>query len=613
MAPRPKSLLIAVTIVAGSIATLSPGGGASADEPAAGERLCEEMLVEMDDGVRLHAWVSRLAPDDDKPVLLEFESYNVPSNTCPTTLPSDGNSTYVSPELIDRFTLVHVSYRGAGSSEGVFDMTAPRTQADVKATIAWAAAQPWSDGRVVLTGQSGTGFAAHHGLNEDAVVAAFIYSSCADMYRCFRRGGVYNALPEVYLARTEAGYAFGLNQRLTLGTASNPGAVTQQLAFVNYLARTKTELRNTSWWTSRSALNTLSTVDIPVLYTSEAYDIISSYDAYLRTPNSRLVLGFGHSTEPAIAANPERHALLVRSQIDRFLAHHVFGEDNGAEHDPDVTLMTNTGSTDAWRAGETYIRGEAAWPLPQTDWTRLFLGKGPTGSALSLNDGSLSPTAPAVGSDTAVLLSTPDVRVDPRTTNWLLGEAFPSDLRVNELLGLTYTTPVLTENLELTGPITLDLAATATATDLDWSVRLTDVHPDGSSEFISDGYLRASLRRVDTSRSLYVDGRLVRPFFDFGTSQPVPLLQRTNYVIEIIPTSNIFKAGHRLRLDILPVAGGGLDSILTLGVGAVTVHLGPNGTSLLLPVVPNGCDGATPLRVTDPALQCADSYADAIG
>ncbi|HWL44767.1 MAG TPA: CocE/NonD family hydrolase [Ilumatobacter sp.] len=608
---RTTAMFLVATLALG-VASVVSAGTASGDEPVGGARLCDEVLVEMSDGVRLHAWVSRLAPDQARPVLLEIESYNVPSDTCPTTLPSDGTSAYVDQGLVERFTLVHVSYRGTGSSEGVFDMTAPRTQLDVDEVIDWAAGQPWSDGRIVLTGQSGTGFGAHHGLDEDPVVAAVIYSSCADMYRCFRRGGVYNALPEVYLARTELGWAFGLAQRLAHGTASNPGAAAQQLAFVNYLARTKTELRNTPWWTSRSALDTLANVDVPVLYTSDAYDIVSSYDAYLRTPGSRLVLGFGHSTEPAITANPDRHAELVRSYIDRFLAHVVFNEDNGADTDPEVVLMTNTGSTATWRAGATYIRGESAWPLPQTDWTTLYLAGGPSGSALSLNDGKLSPNAPANGGDLAVLLSTPDVRVDSRTTNWLLGENFPSDLRVNELLGLTYTTPVFTENLELTGPITLQLAATATASNFDWSVRLTDVHPDGRSEFITDGYLRANLRQVDTANSLYADGRLVRPFYRFDNPQPVPLLQRTDYTIEIIPTTNIFRAGHRLRLDILPIVAGGLDSVLTLGVGAVTVHRGAQGSRLLLPVIPAGCDTAVPLRASDPTLTCADSYADAI-
>lgn len=599
-------LLAAVAL----LATLAVARPAAADDPP-GARICDDTTVTMSDGVRLHTWVSRLAPDTPKPVLLEIESYNVPSTTCPTTLPSDGTPAYVDPALVERFTLVHVSYRGTGSSEGRFDLTGPRTQADVDEVIDWAAAQPWSDGRVVLTGQSGTGFAAHHGLDHPAVVAGVIYSSCADMYRCFRRGGVLNPLPEVYVGRTEAGYAFGLPQRLAHGTALNPDPVSQQLALTEALLRTKTETRNTSWWQQRSALDALEGVTAPVLYTSDAYDIVSSYEAYLRTPDARLVLGFGHSTESLIEAQPARHATLIRGHIDRFLRRTVFGE--AIPDDPEVVLLTNTGSTDAWRAGAAYVRGEDAWPLPSTDWTELHLAGGPTGSATSLNDGALVTGVPAAGSDVAPLLTTPDLRVDPRTSNWLLGDLLPGDLRAHEALGLTYTTPTLAEDMEVTGPITLRLVASTLAADLDWSVRLTDVHPDGRSEIISDGYLRASLRAVDPDRSLVASGGLrVRPFHPLSTATPVPAGQKVTYEIEVIPTSNIFAAGHRLRLDVLPIASGGLDSLPLPGLGTIRVWRGPGGSSLILPVVPAGCSGSVPLREADPPRTCADSYADAL-
>jgi predicted acyl esterase len=610
----------ASTAVGAAGATPAPAPAVAAPAVAApaqaAERICDEELVRASDGARLHTWVSRPAPDGPRPVLLEFESYNGPGDECPAYLPQGYYPSFLSPEVIDRFTLVHVSYRGTGSSEGRFDMTGPTTQRDVREVIAWAAEQPWSDGRVVLTGQSGTGFAAHHGLREDPVVGAVIYSSCADMYRCMRRGGIYNGLGEVYLGRTEAGWAFGLPSRLRLGTALAPDPVSQQAAIAGALVRTKTELTNTGWWAERSALDRLDEVDVPVMYTTDAYDIVGSYDAYLRTPGSRLVLGMGHSTVDAIENNPERHAALVRSQVDRFVAN-VLGDDNGAEDDPEVVVMTNTGSVEAWRSGRTLVRGEDAWPLPGTDWTRLHLGAGPTGTATSLADGSLdaaTPAPPAAGAHTSLALSSPDLRADMRTTSWLLGGLVPGDLRGDELRALTYTTPALQEDLELTGPITLRLVATSTAPDLDWGVRLTDVHPDGRSEWITDGYLRASLRAVDPERSLRdEDGEIVRPFHPFTAREPVPAGEPVEYLIELVPTSNVFAAGHRLRLDVLPIAGGGLDSLVTGGVGVVEVLRGPGGSSLTLPVIPDRCGEGEPLREGDAApAGCAESYADAL-
>jgi putative CocE/NonD family hydrolase len=390
--------------------------------------------------------------------------------------------------------------------------------------------------------------------------------------------------------------------------------VSQQAAIAEGLVRTKTDLTATDWWQQRSALDQLDDVDIPVMYTSDAYDIVDSYEAYLRTPGARLVLGMGHSTVDAIEANPERHAQLVRSTVDRFVAN-ALGDDNGAEDDPEVVLMTNTGSVGAWREGRTLIRGEDGWPLPGTDWTELYLAGGPTGSATSSNDGSLAPAPGPAGADGSLLLSTTDLRVDTRTTSWLLGGLIPSDLRGDELRGLTYTTPVLREDLELTGPITLRLVASSSASDFDWSVRLTDVHPDGRSEWITDGYLRASLRRVDPERSLRDgEGRIVRPYRTYEQREPVPAGEPVEYLAELIPTSNVFSAGHRLRLDVLPVASAGLDSVLTGGVGTVQVHLGPGGSSLTLPVVPDRCGDGVPLRAGDAApAGCADSYADAVG
>lgn len=563
--------------------------------------MCDDTTITMSDGVRLHNWVSRPEPDQPRPVLLEIESYNVPSYDCPTTLPSDGTDAYVDQALVERFTLVHVSYRGTGSSEGAFDLTGPRTQADVDEVITWAAAQPWSDGRVVLTGQSGTAFGAHHGLSHPAVVAGVIYSSCADMYRCFRRGGVYNTLPEVYVGRTEAGFAFGLPQRLAHGLALNPDPITQQAAIAAAALRTKTELRNTAWWQQRSALSSLADVTAPVLYTSDPYDIVTPYEAFLRTPDARLVLGFGHSTEKLIEAQPARHATLVRSHIDRFLRREVFGEAIGPD-DPRVVLLSATGSTSSWRDGSAYVRGADDWPDPTTDWT-----------VLSLGNGTLSSAVEPAGSDVKPLLNTPDLRVDTRTTNWLAGDLLGGDLRPIEALGLTYTTPTLGQDLEVTGPITLRLVASTLAADLDWSVRLTDVHPDGRSEFVSDGYLRATLRRVDPARSLTADGLRVRPFHTFSTSDPVPPGQAVTYEIEIIPTSTIFSAGHRIRLDILPMLSGGLDSLPLPGLGTVRIFRGVGGSSLILPVVPAGCSTAVPLRAEDPTRTCAPSYADAVG
>jgi hypothetical protein len=170
------------------------------------------------------------------------------------------------------------------------------------------------------------------------------------------------------------------------------------------------------------------------------------------------------------------------------------------------------------------------------------------------------------------------------------------DLRPDEALGLTYTTAALTAPVELSGPVVLRVTAAATASDFDWQVRLTDVHSDGSSSWISDGQLRASLRAIDLKRSRRnTAGDIIRPWYTFDRHDAVPLGKNVEYLIELAPTSNVFAKGDRIRVDVQPVAEGYVDSVRTAGVGLLQVRLGgPSDSSILLPLVPHRCNLGTP-------------------
>jgi hypothetical protein len=589
----------------------------------AADRLCTERLITMSDGVRLHAWVSRLAPDARRPVLFMMDSYSrsgqadsntgPSNNSCPLALPDDYVPQWLSTDITNRFTLVQVADRGTGLSEGLFDLNGPRIQQDVGESIDWAARQPWSNGRVVLTGESGTGFFTYYGMLNPHVKAALVFTSCPDMYRCFYRGGQYNSLAEVYLGATDADWAQLLQTRMQEGTGSDPNPLLQEAAFAQLEATTKTDALEDVWWQQRSALAGLPKVKIPVLYTTDLYDIVQPYDALELTPGARLVLGMGHQSAHRTIAARDRYEQLVRTPVDRFLAHYGLGDENGAQRDPRVTLVTNTGSVAQFQSDQLLVRGAGAWPLPDTQWTQVYLGAGKAGSAQSLNDGTLSPLAPQPGaaSDAAPLLSGP--HEDLRTQ--LFAGVEQADLRHEENAGLTYTTAPFKHDLEVTGPIALKLFATATTSDFDWAVRIADVWPDGESQWITDGYLRADLRQINPALSLRdADGEIVRPWLTYSTPQPVPLAQPVEYLVDVIDTSNVFRAGHRLRLDVLPVAEGGLDSPRTGGAGAVEVLRDPaHPSSLMLPVIGSQCQSGEPMVAATPAVSCAASYAQALG
>ena len=103
---------------------------------------------------------------------------------------------------------------------------------------------------------------------------------------------------------------------------------------------------------------------------------------------------------------------------------------------------------------------------------------------------------------------------------------------------LTFQSPPLDEALEVTGPIEMHLWASSSALDTDFTAKLIDVyppsteHPDGLAINITDSIIRARYRNGYEKPELLTPG------------------QACELVFQLYPTSNVFKAGHRVRLDI---------------------------------------------------------------
>ena len=97
---------------------------------------------------------------------------------------------------------------------------------------------------------------------------------------------------------------------------------------------------------------------------------------------------------------------------------------------------------------------------------------------------------------------------------------------------LSFTTPPLEQDLEATGPITVKLFASSDRLDTDFAVILTDVYPDGRSIILTDGVIRARYREAKTYQVPLEPGKVYA------------------FTIEPFPTANVFKKGHRIRIDI---------------------------------------------------------------
>ena len=227
--------------------------------------------------------------------------------------------------------------------------------------------------------------------------------------------------------------------------------------------------------------------------------------------------------------------------------------------------------------GENRWRDEAEWPLSRARMTPFYLASGGRANTAG-GDGRLVPafveSAPADG-------FTYDPW-DPVPTG--VSGAYsraPNDQRQLEQRGdvLVYTSEPLERPVEVTGPVRLVLWASSSALDTDFTGRLVDVMPDGTARALTDGILRARYRSSRTTPALLVPGRAY-PF-----------------TIELGATSNLFRVGHRIRLEVSssnfprydrnPNTGDPFGrSARTVRARQTVWHTAPRLSRLELPVVP---------------------------
>ncbi len=187
--------------------------------------------------------------------------------------------------------------------------------------------------------------------------------------------------------------------------------------------------------------------------------------------------------------------------------------------------------------GANMWRDEQEWPLARAVETRYYLYS--QGHANTLNgDGLLSTNTPQ-NADADYYDYDPANPVLTRGGALLMTPEFPAgphDQRPTESRAdvLVYSTEALEQDTEVTGPITVHLWAVSSAPDTDFVARLVDVHPDGYAQNLTDGIIRARYRNFAHGEvpSLIEPGKAYE------------------YEIDLWATSNVFKQGHRIRLDV---------------------------------------------------------------
>jgi uncharacterized protein len=183
--------------------------------------------------------------------------------------------------------------------------------------------------------------------------------------------------------------------------------------------------------------------------------------------------------------------------------------------------------------GENVWRAEREFPLARTRYTKYFLHSARGANGVE-GDGRLDTLAPA-GERPDAFTYDPLNPVPTIGGRLCCGDAIPPgpfDQRPNESRKdvLVFSTPPLERDVEVTGYVTAELYAATSAPDTDFTAMLVDVAPDGYARYLTDGIVRARYR--DT------------------TDRPEPVTPGGvyKYNVDLWVTSNLFKAGHRIRL-----------------------------------------------------------------
>jgi putative CocE/NonD family hydrolase len=522
----------------------------------------KNILVPMRDGVALAADIYRPAAGGPFPTLVARLPYNKDLLSILVLLAPD-------PLRLAQagYAVVVQDCRGCYGSGGVFSPFFQEGPDGVD-TLRWAAAQPWSSGALGMIGGSYLGaaqwLAAAEAPGVLQALAPFITSDQFHSPWTYQGGALqlgftlfwalgYFALPELHrrLARRQATLA---DLARAIGALGRIDELYRRMPLVEApeLAATAPFYRDwllhpeaDAYWRAAAPGAAYERIAAPALNIGAWYDIflagtLASYQGMrdrgggdaARRPG--LIVGpWSHGVWHG--AFPERDfgplagidaANVAGAQI-RWFDYWLKGEENGLEGDCPVKIFVM--GADRWYE-------EDDWPLPSTQYRRLYLRGG--GAANTLHgDGALAWAPPGD--------EPPDrYAYDPRDPAPTCGGATlmpgalsavnggPRDQRAVEARPdvLVYSTPPLERPVEVVGPVRLTLFASSSARDTDFTGKLVDVFPDGRAIILTDGILRARYR----------DG-VPRPL------EPGAVYELS---IDLVATANLFRAGHRIRLEV---------------------------------------------------------------
>jgi putative CocE/NonD family hydrolase len=515
-----------------------------------------EVIVEHDvaskmrDGVLLRADIYRPKADGQFPVLLQRR-------------------------YVDKRTIADFGYRGAArgfivivqdtrgrfASEGDFYLFRDESN-DGYDTVEWAAALPYSNGKVGMFGASYTGVsqmlaAIAHPPHLAGICPVVTGSN-------YHEGWIYQggAFEQLFSESWVSGMSQDTLDRFVRKNSSMQSSqwtlplrdyplfnfpqlavdsdLTRMLApyFLDWLAHPGYD----DYWKRWSIQEHFADINVPALHVAAWYDIFQggSLGNYIgiklhggpvaRARQRLIVIVGGHAgggrkvgdIDFGEAADWWDETSIVLDWYDYLFK----GIENRFAKEKPVRLFVMGSNT--WRE-------EDDWPLARAHTTKYFLhSRGKANS--SRGDGMLSTTPPSTESPDRYTYDpanpTPTIGGQLCCDSHLSGG--PRDQRPAESRDdvLVYSAPAFARDTEVTGPVSLEFYAASSAVDTDFTAKLVDVGPDGHAENLTDGIVRARYRDSPEAPALMNPGQIYK------------------FTIDLWSTSNVFLKGHVLRLEV---------------------------------------------------------------
>ena len=559
--------------------------------------------ITMDDGLVLRADVFRPVAEGKYPAIMSYGPYGKGlafqdgyktawEIMCRENPDAVANSTnqyqnweVVDPEkwVPDGYAVVRVDSRGAGRSPGYLCHNDARENKDFHDCIEWAAVQPWCSGKIGLNGIS------YYGANQwraaatqpPHLAAICVWEGWVDNYRdsthhggiicVFRKNWQEMQVKTVQHGVGEHGTRSGITGELACGpeTLSDAALIKNR---EDMWANLSEHHLDGAYYRERSG--DLSKVTVPLLsaanWGGQGLHPRGNFEGYLHAVSTQKWLE-AHGGSHWAPFYTDYGVGLQKKFFDYFL----HGKQNGWDKQPKVQLQIR-------HPGEKFVlRYENEWPIARTQWTPFYLDSEKLALSTSKNNSTKTITYDAMGD------------------------------------GVTFTTPPLENDTEITGPSAVKLCVSSSTCDADLFVILRVFDAQNKEVLfqgaldpktpIAQGWLRASHRKLDRELSLPY-----RPYHTHDEKQPLTPGEVVELDIEIWPSCIVVPKGYRMALTIKgkdydhgqsaaslsnmknPMNGCGpfmhddpQDRPAEIFDGKVTLHFGPqHAATILLPVIP---------------------------